>query len=100
MRIEMETRIEWVLTAAKERSLFNAFHEYAALICSAPQIRLRTNTYNNYTPIGHATVKNTNYNSQITKWKRENLFPWFIKQGFAKKDLNEAWKLWVKAYKK
>jgi hypothetical protein len=100
MKIEMETRIEWVLTAAKERSLFSAFNEYADLICSAPQTRFRTNKYNSYTQIGHATVKNPNYNAEITKWKREKLFPWFVEQGFAKKELNEAWKLWVKKYKK
>jgi hypothetical protein len=100
MKIEMETRIEWILTAVKERSLFHAFHEYSSLICSAPQIRLRTNVYNKYTPIGHATVKNPNYNAEITKWKREKLFPWFIEQGFDKKDLSDAWKLWVKKYKK
>ena len=95
-----EKRIEMVLTAVKERNLFHAFHEYASLICSNPRPRLRTNAYNKYTPIGHATVKNPNYNAEITKWKREKLFPWFIEQGFDKKDLSEAWKLWVKRYKK
>jgi SOS response regulatory protein OraA/RecX len=50
---------------------------------------------NTYTPAGQVTVPNTNYNKELTEWKKTKLFPFFLERGFSKEELNEAWKVSV-----
>jgi hypothetical protein len=88
-----------ILNCAKERGLFNAFHEYASIFPSPKPYFYSKNAGNKYTPIGRVMVKNLNYNKEVTLWKKQKLFPWFMEQKFDKKDLNEAWAKWVKKYK-
>jgi SOS response regulatory protein OraA/RecX len=47
---------------------------------------------NTYTPAGQVTVHNSNYNKELTEWKKTKLFPFFLEHGFSKEELNEAWK--------
>ena len=87
-----------VLSVVGDEGLSSGMMYYSSLICGAPRFRLRTNMGNTYTPAGQVTVVNPNYKKELTAWKNEKLFPFFIKHGFGRKELNEAWK--VSVYKK
>ena len=88
----MEQNVLKVLSVVKEEGLCRGMMYYSSLICSAPKLRLRTNMGNTHTPAGQVTVVNPNYNKELTSWKNEKLFPFFMEHGFGKKELNESWR--------
>jgi hypothetical protein len=47
--------------------------------------------YNKYTPQGQMTVTNTNYRKELTTWKNNKLFPFFIEHGYTKEQLVDAY---------
>ena len=87
----MNDRIEKVLGIAVEEGLPRAMGYYSLLVDPAPKPRLRTNAYNTYTPKGQGTVYNTNYNKELTVWKKTKLFPFFLEQGYTKEQITEAY---------
>jgi len=87
----MTDRIEKVLDIAAVEGLSRALGYYSLLIDPAPKPRTRTSGYNKYTPQGQMTVTNTNYRKELTTWKNNKLFPFFIEQGFTKEQLTEAY---------
>ena len=98
--MDMQDRSKIIFESVENRGLFQGFLEYSDLICKAPTRFVSSNHYNNYTPKGHGLAKNPSFHAELTKWKREKLFPFFIEAGYDKKDLAEAWKKWVKLFKK
>jgi hypothetical protein len=86
-----ENCINKVLSMVIEEGLPRAMGWYSLLIDPAPKPRLVTNGYNKYTPQGQLTVPNTNYRKELTAWKKNKLFPFFIEQGFTKEQLTEAY---------
>lgn len=89
--MDMNDRINKVLDIVAEEGLPRALGYYSLLIDPAPKPRLRTNAYNIYTPKGQGTVVNNNYNKELTAWKKNKLFPFFIEQGFTKEQLVDAY---------
>jgi hypothetical protein len=89
--MDMNDRIEKVLGIAVEEGLPRALGYYSLLIAPAPKPRIRTNGYNKYTPQGQMTVKNTNYNKELTAWKRTKLFPFFLEHGYTKEQIVDAY---------
>jgi len=87
----MTDRIEKVLDIAAVEGLSRALGYYSLLLYPAPKPRIRTNMGNKYTPAGQVTVTNTNYRKELTAWKKNKLFPFFIEQGFTKEQLTEAY---------
>jgi hypothetical protein len=79
--------VERVLTVAKEEGLSKAMLYYSSFINKAPNRRIRTNGYNTYTPQGQMTRPNSNYNKELTQWKKNKLFPFFIEHGYSKAEL-------------
>jgi hypothetical protein len=88
----MNELVSKVLTIVNEEGLRRAMMYYSSLISPAPKRRNRTNMGNTYTPAGQVTVHNSNYNKELTEWKKTKLFPFFLEHGFSKEELNEAWK--------
>ena len=86
-----ENSINKVLDIAAVEGLPRALGYYSLLISPAPKPRLVTNGYNKYTPQGQLTVPNTNYRKELTAWKKNKLFPFFIEQGYTKEQLTEAY---------
>ena len=86
-----ENCISKVLSIVAEEGLYKGMSYYSLLINPAPKPRLVTNGYNKYTPQGSMTVPNTNYRKELTVWKKNKLFPFFIEQGFTKEQLTEAY---------
>lgn len=89
----MMTRAE-IMSVANEKGLLMAVREYASWVSRAPGKRTRTNGYNSYTPQGQMSVPNPNWRKQLTVWKNEKLFPYFLGLGFTKIQINEAYKQW------
>jgi hypothetical protein len=87
----MGDRIEKVLGIAVEEGLPRAMGYYSLLIAPAPKPRIRTNGYNKYTPQGQMTVKNTNYNKELTVWKKTMLYPFFLEHGYTKEQIVDAY---------
>ncbi len=87
----MTDRIEKVLGIAVEEGLPRALGYYSLLIAPAPKPRVGTNGYNKYTPQGQMTVKNTNYNKELTAWKKTKLFPFFLEHGYTKEQMVDAY---------
>jgi hypothetical protein len=87
----MTDRIEKVLDIATVEGLSRALGYYSLLIAPAPKPRIRTSGYNKYTPQGQMTVINTNYNKELTAWKNNKLFPFFIEHGYTKEQLVDAY---------
>ena len=87
----MTDRIEKVLGIAVEEGLPRALGYYSLLIAPAPKPRVGTNGYNKYTPQGQMTVKNTNYNKELTAWKKTKLFPFFLGHGYTKEQIVDAY---------
>ena len=83
--------VEKVLNIVKEEGLQKAIGYYSFLIDPAPKKRLRTNMGNTYTPAGQVTVHNNNYKKELTAWKKNKLFPFFLEKGFTKEQIVEAW---------
>ena len=88
----MEQNVLKVLSVVKEEGLCRGMMYYSSLICSAPKLRLPTNMGNTHTPAGQVTKVNPNYRKELTAWKNEKLFPFFMEHGFGKKELNESWR--------
>jgi len=88
----MEQNVLKVLSVVKEEGLCRGMMYYSSLICSAPKLRLPTNMGNTHTPVGQVTKVNPNYRKELTAWKNEKLFPFFMEHGFGKKELNESWR--------
>jgi hypothetical protein len=86
-----ENCINKVLNIVAEEGLHRGMAHYSLLIAPAPKPRIRTNGYNKYTPQGSMTVPNTNYRKELTAWKKNKLFPFFIEQGFTKEQLVDAY---------
>jgi hypothetical protein len=89
--MDMTDRIEKVLGIAVEEGLPRALGYYSLLIAPAPKPRVGTNGYNKYTPQGQMTVKNTNYNKELTAWKKTKLFPFFLEHGYTKEQMVDAY---------
>jgi len=87
----MNDRIEKVLGIAVEEGLPRAMGYYSLLIDPAPKPRIRTNMGNKYTPAGQVTVPNTNYNKELTVWKKTKLFPFFLEHGYTKEQIVDAY---------
>ena len=87
----MNDRIEKVLGIAVEEGLPRAMGYYSLLINPAPKPRIRTNGYNKYTPQGQMTVPNTNYRKELTVWKKTILYPFFLKHGYTKEQITDAY---------
>jgi hypothetical protein len=87
----MTDRIEKVLDIAAVEGLSRALGYYSLLIAPAPKPRIRTMGYNKYTPQGQMTVTNTNYRKELTAWKNNKLFPFFIEHGYTKEQLVDAY---------
>jgi hypothetical protein len=47
--------------------------------------------YNIYTPKGQMTVTNTNYRKELTAWKNNKLFPFFLEHGYTKEQIVDAY---------
>jgi hypothetical protein len=86
-----ENCISKVLSIVAEEGLHRGMAHYSLLLYPAPKPRIRTNMGNKYTPAGQVTVPNTNYRKELTAWKNNKLFPFFIEQGFTKEQLTEAY---------
>ena len=86
-----ENCINKVLGMVEELGLPRAMGYYSLLIAPAPKPRLVTNGYNKYTPQGQMTVKNTNYNKELTAWKKTKLFPFFLEHGYTKEQIVDAY---------
>lgn len=91
MVMDMEYRIKQVLDVVVEEGLSKAMLYYSSLIAPAPKQRLRTNAYNTYTPKGQGTVWNNNYKKELTAWKKDKLFPFFLQHGYTKEQITEAY---------
>jgi hypothetical protein len=89
--MDMTDRIEKVLGIAVEEGLPRALGYYSLLIAPSPKPNVRTNGYNKYTPQGQMTVKNTNYNKELTAWKKTKLFPFFLEHGYTKEQIVDAY---------
>jgi len=87
----MNDRIEKVLGIAVEEGLPRAMGYYSLLIDPAPKPRIRTNMGNKYTPAGQVTVPNTNYNKELTVWKKTKLFPFFLEHGYTTEQITDAY---------
>jgi len=87
----MTDRIEKVLGIAVDEGLPLALGYYSLLIAPAPKPRVGTNGYNKYTPQGQMTVKNINYNKELTAWKKNKLFPFFMEHGYTKEQIVDAY---------
>ena len=87
----MNNRIEKVLGIAVEEGLPRAMGYYSLLISPAPKPRIRTNMGNKYTPAGQVTVPNTNYNKELTVWKKTKLFPFFLEHGYTTEQITDAY---------
>jgi hypothetical protein len=79
--------------------LHRAFYAYSYRINRMPNKYNSTNAGNKYTPIGRVMAKNESYTKQLTAWKKEHLFPYFLNLGYTLPELNEAWKLFKVKYK-
>ena len=89
----MNSNTERVLARAKEEGLSKAMLYYSSYIKKAPLRRnYIPNKGNTYTPVGWMTEKNQNFNKELMVWKNEKLFPFFLKHGYDKKEIAEAWK--------
>jgi hypothetical protein len=93
--MDMSERVSKVLTSVNEEGLRRAMMYYSSLINPAPKERIRTNMGNTYTPAGQVTLSNSNYKKELTQWKTNKLFPFFLERGFSREELNEAWKVSV-----
>jgi hypothetical protein len=89
--MDMTDRIEKVLGIAVEEGLPRALGYYSLLISPAPKPRFRTMGYNIYTPQGQMTVTNTNYRKELTAWKNNKLFPFFLEHGYTKEQMVDAY---------
>jgi len=87
----MGDRIEKVLGIAVELGLPRAMGYYSLLINPAPKPRIKTNGYNKYTPQGQMTVKITNYNKELTAWKKTMLYPFFLEHGYTTEQIKDAY---------
>ena len=87
----MDDRIEKVLGIAVEEGLPRAMGYYSLLIAPAPKPRIRTNGYNKYTPQGQMMVPNTNYNKELTVWKKTMLYPFFLEHGYTMEQITDAY---------
>ena len=87
----MNDRIEKVLNIAMEVGLTSAMGYYSLLIAPAPKPRTKTSGYNKYTPQGQMTAVNTNYNKELTAWKKTKLFPFFLEHGYTKEQIVDAY---------
>lgn len=82
-----------VLEIAKEK-LANAMHYYSIFIFPAPKKHYRRNgMYSKQN--AQLRAKNLNYSTQLTNWKKNKLFPFFLANGYTTQALNEAWKISV-----
>jgi hypothetical protein len=83
--------ISQVLEIAKS-DLAKAFHHYSAFISQAPKKYYpRVGMYSKQN--AQLRTKNVNYSTELTKWKVDKLFPFFLSNGYTTKELNEAWKI-------
>jgi hypothetical protein len=89
--MDMTDRIEKVLGIAVEEGLPRALGYYSLLIAPAPKPRTRTSGYNKYTPQGQMTAVNTNYNKELTAWKKTKLYPFFLEHGYTKEQIMDAY---------
>ena len=89
--MDMEYRIKQVLDMVVEEGLTRGMLYYSILISPAPKQRIKANVYNTYTPKGQGTVYNTNYNKELTVWKKNQLFPFFLQHGYTKEQITEAY---------
>lgn len=81
---------QMILEKAKSEGISKAMGYYSIFVSASPKRKYQANLYN--TVKGRVSIYNQDYNSQLVKWKKNKLFPFFLNLGFTKDQLNEAWK--------
>jgi hypothetical protein len=86
----MTQDIERILNVVKEEGLSKAMLYYSSFICSSPKKHFSRKGMFSKQNAG-LRIKNVNYGKELTQWKKNKLFPFFLEHGFTKEQIKEAW---------
>lgn len=86
--MDMNDMVDKVLNTAVEEGLTRGMLYYSSLISQAPKRRIWVNVYNKY---GQKSEINKSYSKELTAWKKDKLFPFFLEHGYTKEQITEAY---------